>query len=210
MLGKRLHIAICISAALHCTFLAALLYVAYHRPSDELGGSGTREEIAISVLSEDIIIASPVIETKGSPLPTIKKSKMTAPAIPRPSKRDRQTSKEIATRTTGSRDDTLTGFGPGKEAGPKTGDQKKQLSRIWAKINRSKYYPLQARRNLWEGKPRVTFKIGNDGQVEYVKLTKSCGIAMLDEAAVETVKRAVPLPKYPKPITVTIRYSLNE
>jgi protein TonB len=82
------------------------------------------------------------------------------------------------------------------------------LAKIWSKINASKYYPASARRAGLMGAPRVTFSIASDGNIAWVKLAQSCGKKILDEAALETVRRAAPLPFYPKPITVAVKYSL--
>ena len=40
------------------------------------------------------------------------------------------------------------------------------------------------------------------------KLAAKQGHAILDDAAKETVRRAAPLPFYPQPITLTVKYSL--
>lgn len=98
------------------------------------------------------------------------------------------------------------GQGPGIGAG-RGGDP--TLAQIWRKINRSKYYPELARRERLEGAPRVTFSINADGSVGRVDLAASCGQAILDEAAIETVRRAAPLPYYSAPITLAVRYELR-
>ena len=53
-----------------------------------------------------------------------------------------------------------------------------------------------------------TFFSMEDGKIKWVKLAASCGARVLDDAALETVRRAAPLPFYPKPITVVVKYSL--
>ncbi len=84
------------------------------------------------------------------------------------------------------------------------------LAKIWRKINSSKYYPSSARRKGITGAPRVNFAINKDGRIEWVRLEATCGTRLLDDAAVETVHRAAPFPYYPKPITVTVKYSLTQ
>lgn len=98
------------------------------------------------------------------------------------------------------------GFGSGVGSG--TGGDP-ALATIWRKINRSKYYPEIARRERLEGAPRVTFSINADGSVGSVDIATSCGQAILDEAAKETVRRAAPLPYYASPITLAVRYELR-
>ncbi|MBI4126446.1 MAG: energy transducer TonB [Deltaproteobacteria bacterium] len=83
------------------------------------------------------------------------------------------------------------------------------LTAIWKKINRAKYYPLVAREQKLEGAPRVQFQIDNDGNVTTISLVDSSGSDILDDAALETIRRAAPLPAYPEPITLAIRYSLQ-
>ena len=84
------------------------------------------------------------------------------------------------------------------------------LTSIWKRINSSKYYPASARRRGLAGMPSVTFAIGEDGSVKWVKLARSSGTAILDEAALATVRRAAPLPYYPAPITVSVKYSMRD
>lgn len=99
-----------------------------------------------------------------------------------------------------------TGGGIGTGAGP--GDPR--LAAIWRKINRSKYYPEFARRQGLEGAPKVAFSISENGKVEGVKVVESSGNEVLDKAALETIERSSPLPFYPKPITIAVRYSLKD
>ncbi len=102
------------------------------------------------------------------------------------------------------------GGGHGGGIGPGRGKGNPVLSQIWVKINRSKYYPWIARKNGWEGSPRVRFVIGKFGEIRDVRLAESCGIHELDQAALETIRRSAPLPYYPKAITIAIRYSLSD
>lgn len=96
--------------------------------------------------------------------------------------------------------------GPGTSPGHGGSDL---LSQIWSKVNASKYYPASARRNGITGSPKVSFAIDREGSVKWVKLVRSSGRLILDEAALKTVRRSTPLPYYPKPITVIIKYSLT-
>jgi len=96
------------------------------------------------------------------------------------------------------------GYGSGK------GEADPRLLEIWRKINRSKYYPEIARKEGLEGAPKVGFTVSLNGKVNEASLVKSCGHEILDKAALETVKRSSPLPFYPKPITIAVRYSLRD
>jgi TonB family protein len=104
----------------------------------------------------------------------------------------------------GSGEGAGAGYGSGK------GEADPRLTEIWRKINRSKYYPEIARKEGLEGAPKVGFKVSLDGKVSEALLVKSCGHEILDKAALETIKRSSPLPFYPKPITIAVRYSLKD
>jgi len=96
------------------------------------------------------------------------------------------------------------GYGAGgEEADPR-------LVEIWRRINKAKYYPEIAKREGLEGAPKVEFKISIDGKVSETMLINSCGHEILDRAAIETIRRSAPLPFYPKPIIVAVRYSLKD
>ncbi len=102
-----------------------------------------------------------------------------------------------------------TGDGAGVAGGGGAGGNP-VLAKIWRKIDRSKYYPGAARRRGIVGAPSVTFALNEDGGVKWLKLARSSGEAVLDDAALATVKRAEPLPYYPGPITLAVKYSLGE
>jgi protein TonB len=68
------------------------------------------------------------------------------------------------------------------------------LSEILSRIEGAKRYPKAARRMHMEGKATVRFKIKADGKVDSVELVESSGSEILDQASLETVRRAVPLP----------------
>jgi len=84
------------------------------------------------------------------------------------------------------------------------------LTLIWKRINRAKHYPMMAKKRGAEGTPRVTFSIRKDGEIEWVRLESSCGEKILNKAAISAVKKAAPLPYFPGPITLQIRYSLSD
>ncbi len=78
------------------------------------------------------------------------------------------------------------------------------------RIERAKRYPALARRLGMEGTVHVEFRIARDGSVEGVKVAKSSGYPVLDEASVQAIKRAAPLPIVTGKILVTISYLLHK
>ncbi|MBI2091790.1 MAG: energy transducer TonB [Deltaproteobacteria bacterium] len=92
---------------------------------------------------------------------------------------------------------------PGLESGSKI------LTQIRLKIEHAKYYPAIAKRQNLEGRPEVAFKLNEDGSIALIKITQSSGIQMLDDAAMETIKKASPFPYYEGEIKLTVRYSIE-
>ena len=91
-------------------------------------------------------------------------------------------------------------------SGSPSGDAR--LTKIAGRINGAKFYPAKAREALIEGAPKVSFSIREDGSLQNLGIVSSSGASLLDEAALEAVRRAAPLPFYPDPIVLTLRYSL--
>lgn len=71
------------------------------------------------------------------------------------------------------------------------------LSLIRTKIEHHKRYPLWARRHRLEGEVSVRFVLTPNGQVAAVSILKSSGRDCLDEAAIEAVQEAAPMPEPP-------------
>jgi periplasmic protein TonB len=86
---------------------------------------------------------------------------------------------------------------------------------IRARIEELKRYPLEAKRNHWEGKVVVEAVICEDGTVASVQIKESSGRDILDQEAMSVIRKASPLNlKYPLgrqqvTILVPITYQLN-
>jgi protein TonB len=88
---------------------------------------------------------------------------------------------------------------------------------ISKEIKRFQKYPLVAQRRGWEGTAEVLLQIAADGKVTSITLAKSSGRAVLDEEALNMVRRASPLPQAPQnlrgrelTVTVPIVFKLQE
>ena len=68
---------------------------------------------------------------------------------------------------------------------------------ISKEIKRYQKYPPPAQRRGWEGTAEVLLQIAADGKVTGITLGKSSGHAILDEEAMNMVRRASPLPQAP-------------
>jgi len=72
--------------------------------------------------------------------------------------------------------------------------------KIWQKVAKAKYYPRVARKSGFEGEPIVTFTLGSKGELIELRLIEFSSYQLLNEAALETVRRGIPYPSIPKPL----------
>ncbi len=75
-----------------------------------------------------------------------------------------------------------------------SGDGDSILAEIVRRIEGAKRYPRMARKMGMEGRATVRFKLKADGRIEKAELLETSGSEILDQASLETVHRAVPLP----------------
>lgn len=192
MSSKPLKIAILASLLLHITFFGLASWLTL-RPSDQSlpGGSTEIVEVWISV-------GAPA-GSKGTKISRHAPLKDTVSPV----KEEKVTEEAQGPAANTGSGSASSGYGSGPGSDP-------TLSAIWQKINQSKYYPVPAKRQGIEGAPRVSFEIGENGKIKWANIVKSSGEETLDKAALEAVTNASPLPYYPKPITLTLRYSLRE
>ena len=123
---------------------------------------------------------------------------------------DAQRTAHSAQRT--AHDERRTAHGAHRTASlgtPGAGGGNQILAKIKAKIERAKTYPRLAQRKGIEGRPIVLFEINPDGSIKSVSISSSSGRDIIDNAAIETVKRAAPLPYFEKPIQLAIKYELR-
>ena len=71
------------------------------------------------------------------------------------------------------------------------------LKLVRIRIEQQKRYPLLARSRRLEGKVSIKFVLNPDGQISAVGVSKSSGQNCLDEAAVDAIRQAAPLPPPP-------------
>lgn len=62
---------------------------------------------------------------------------------------------------------------------------------------RGTFYPPDARAQGLEGNAIVAFSLDRDGRILSLRLDESSGVPLLDEAALETIRRAAPFPPPP-------------
>lgn len=93
----------------------------------------------------------------------------------------RRAGKKTAARTTATGNAAISNY-PGKVA---------------SKLRRALRYPREARRQKLRGEVRVAFTVNRNGGVSGIRIVRSSGSNILDQAAIATVKRAAPFPQIP-------------
>lgn len=96
------------------------------------------------------------------------------------------------------------------------GERQRYLAHVVASIRRKQHYPRRSRRRGEEGTVTVRFVIEHDGRITGVSIIDSSGHSRLDQAAIETLRRAAPFEPIPPamnrqrwPLSVPIAYSLR-
>jgi protein TonB len=90
------------------------------------------------------------------------------------------------------------------------GNSEHLLSQLRARIERSLVYPPLARKRKMEGTATVSFVVGDGGVPAELRLVRSSGHRLLDDEAMNTVRRASPLPMLKGTVEIPIRFSLSE
>jgi TonB family protein len=215
---KKFHIAIVVSIAIHATFVILLVWWSLHPGEGFGGGGGGIVEVAFVGGEGDSTGHLGLVERQS-----VRDTKRTVRAARTPTSSDALSSFQrvpsLPAEENGGGEQRSEysgqgvdgeGGGAGMGVGSGSGRGDPRLMEIWAKINRSKYYPELARRQRLEGTPKINFIVTSDGKIEGVKIVQSSGSDLLDQSALETIKRSSPLPYYPKPITIAVRYSLKD
>jgi protein TonB len=83
------------------------------------------------------------------------------------------------------------------------------LSAISSAVRKAVVYPPVARKNGLEGTVLVSFRIAEDGSALDIHVAESSGSGILDEAAVEAVKKGKAYPSVNQPVIVPVHFKLN-
>ena len=89
------------------------------------------------------------------------------------------------------------GTGSSRRAGGMTGDEKNYYSELKRWLDRHKDYPTQAKKEKQQGTVVVRFSINRAGEVISADIKRSSGNALLDQAALELLRKASPVPALP-------------
>ena len=67
-------------------------------------------------------------------------------------------------------------------------------------VSSVKYYPRIARKRGFEGEPIVSFTLGHKGELTKLSIAQPSSHAILNEAALETIRKGMPYPHIPEPL----------
>ncbi len=76
-------------------------------------------------------------------------------------------------------------------------------------IEKTKTYPMLARKRGIEGTVYIRFSISPEGKPQDLRILKGSGSSILDNATLDIVKKAAPLPYVDAPIEVPVVFRLN-
>lgn len=145
------------------------------------------------------------VEDKPKKAPQKKAEKPKTPPPPA-SQAARKAKADVAKADRTAARATSTGGGPSVSPA-------KWQSRLISHLERRKRYPSEARSNREEGTVYVRFRIDDGGNVLSVSLSRSSGHSSLDQAVLDMVRRASPVPAPPpgvsKTITAPVRFNIR-
>jgi len=96
------------------------------------------------------------------------------------------------------------GVGPGPGTGQAAAYMREHFVYIRDLIMRNLAYPLAARRLGWKGAVTVCFVVLENGAAQNIRVIKSSGHDILDQAVVKTIQQTQPFPKPPVRAELTI------
>lgn len=136
------------------------------------------------------------VEPKPTPKniePTPKKAAPTEKKVAKPSQAEESDNSGSTAQT--SRKAT-TGVGNTATSGGNKGATASYYTQLAAVLAQNKRYPRASRRRNEEGVVTVSFVAHADGQITNTDIIKSSGYRRLDNAVLDMLKRATPLPKF--------------
>lgn len=166
-----------------------------------------------------VIELIPVDESVDRPLRPIPRRVLTTPPAaapgriaPGPSMTPAMPPAPIASVASRARDATVSPVhfaSPAAESGSRTSDLDTYQHRLYEAIARGSRYPAEARRAHLGGVTTLAFTVDRAGGVTQSWIQKSSGSDLLDNAALEALERARPLPPIPASLPARIDFVIE-
>jgi protein TonB len=170
----------------------------------------TREREAVPVMNETVAIpkSEPIVQEARVAEPTPKVEE--APAVPAPAPevapmaqepvteqgpvaQEKKVEEAVVARAAPVQQEAPIRNHP-VQARPTTRPDYSWLAEaLWNRVERLKRYPHMARMNRWEGKVVLQAIVRDDGQLSELKVAQTSGYAVLDQDALEVLRRASPI-----------------
>lgn len=167
--NKRLAILLLLSISLHCLVFISLNYKLPDLISNQAGSPFT-----ITLLENKVTASSDTFDKKEKSVIQHK------PIIKKPEK---ETGKNIGNAT--NKQTAKKHSIPAKNIP----DSAQVIATINQQLHEHFHYPVIARKQNWQGRVLLTFKITNNGEVKNINVIESSGYNILDSAAVKALKK---------------------
>ncbi|SEQ60248.1 outer membrane transport energization protein TonB [Devosia sp. YR412] len=171
--------------------------------------AGVEEEPVPALPPDEVLAAEPDVPMPVAISPRLQAQRENTAALPPPVRRQPAPRAPAATPPPARQQASA----PAAPAASAVSPQQWQAQAL-ALLDRRKVYPQQAQNDGIEGSVDVSFSVSASGQLGSIRISRSSGSGVLDQAALDTARRASPLPPPPADIagatlTATVRFSLR-
>lgn len=141
---------------------------------------------------------------------------VTQPAVVKPAQRVLTSKAPVKHTNQQAQRKQTTGKANSVTSGGSKATTQSYFSKLAATLARHKRYPITSRRRGEEGIVKLFFVVDRQGRVQEFRITESSGYKRLDDAVIDMLKKAQPLPAFPADmempqleINVPIAFQLN-
>lgn len=151
----------------------------------------------LPVLPDEIAVPLPMARPKPPAPPEKKVVKKKAP--PPPASKARSKAKADTTQSDRNAASKNSTGGASSSVSPA-----RWQSKLLSHLKRYKRYPSASKSDREQGTVTVRFRIDQSGRVQSVSVSRSSGFSALDQAAIDMVRRASPVPAPPAGVNLTL------
>ena len=172
--NKRLGILLLLSISVHCLFFISLNYNITKLPDLISNQAGT--QFSITLHENQVSVSSDTFDEK-------EKSVVKHKSIIK--KSQKETEKTVKNANATNKKNSKKRYLQARNI-PSTAHV---IASINQQLHEHFYYPIIARKQNWQGRVLLTFKINDNGEVKNINVIESSGYNILDSAAVKALKK---------------------